>query len=79
MLFCVSSIYQVEVPGLITFFRDGDGLARLVNGRVGDLEPRKSEDDIFSFTRHDIKEVFLGDSFNVGEEGTGEMDFSIFV
>ena len=26
-----------------------------------------------------MEEVFLGDPFNVGEEGTGEMNFSTFV
>ena len=79
MSFCVSKVYRVEVLELITFFRDGDGLARPVDGGVGDLESRKFEDDIFSFTRHDMEEMFLGNSFDVGEKGRGEMDFSIFV
>ena len=39
MAFSINGIYGVEILGLITGFRDGDGLARPVNGGVGGLKP----------------------------------------
>ena len=40
MVFDVCGMYGVEIFGLITSFRNGDGLVRPVNGGVGGLEPR---------------------------------------
>ena len=39
MAFDVSGMYGVEILGLVTGFRDEDGLARPVNGGVGGLKP----------------------------------------
>ena len=43
------------------------------------MEPRKSKDNILSATRHDVEEMFLHNTFYIGEEGTSEADFPIFV
>ena len=79
MVFNVSGMYGVEILRLITGLRYEDGLARPVNGEVGNLEPGEFEDNIFSTTRHDVKEMFLCYSFYVGEEDTSEADFTVFV
>ena len=39
MTFSVNGMYGIEILGLVTGFRDGNGLVRLVNGRVGGLKP----------------------------------------
>ena len=39
MAFSVNGMYGIEILGLVTGFRDENGLVRLVNGRVGGLEP----------------------------------------
>ena len=39
MVFGVCGMYGVEILGLVTGFRDGDGLVRPVNGGVGGLKP----------------------------------------
>ena len=79
MLSDICGVYQIEVLGLITSVRDGYDLAGSINGGVDDLEPEKSEDDIFPSTGHDMEEVFLCNTFYLGEEDTGETDFSVFV
>ena len=38
MAFSVSSMYGIEILGLVIGFRDGNGLVRPVNGGVGDLK-----------------------------------------
>ena len=64
---------------MITSLRDGDGLVEPSDGGIDDLERGKSKDDIFSSTGHDMEEVFLCDTFYVGEESASKMDFSVFV
>ena len=39
MAFGVSGVYGIEILGLVASFRDGNSLARPVNGRVGGLKP----------------------------------------
>ena len=43
------------------------------------MEPGEPKDDVFSSTTHDIEEMFLGDPFNVGVEGTSIADCTGFV
>ena len=43
------------------------------------MKPRESKDDVFLATAHDVKEVFLGNSFDVGIEGTGVPNSTCFV
>ena len=50
-----------------------------VDGRVCSLEPGESEDDVFSSTAHDVEEMFLGDSFDVGIESAGVVNCICFV
>ena len=50
-----------------------------VDGGVCDLKPGKSEDNVFSAAAHDIKEMFLGNPFNVHVEGTSVANCTSFV
>ena len=43
------------------------------------MEPRESEDDVFSSTVHDIEEMFLGNPSDVGVEGAGVANCTSFV
>ena len=54
-------------------------MTRPIDGEIGGLEPGESEDNIFPATRHDVEEMFLGNTFYVGKEGANEADFPIFV
>ena len=64
---------------MVTGFRDGHSLSGPVNDGVSDAGPEESEDDIFSSTFHDIKEMFLDDPFDIGEKGAGVTDCTSFV
>ena len=39
MTFSVSGVHEIEILGLVAGFRDRNGLARPVNGRIGGLKP----------------------------------------
>ena len=43
------------------------------------MEPGDSEDHILAATVHDIEEMLLGDSFDVGVEGAGVVNCTRFV
>ena len=64
---------------MVAGFRDGQSLSDPVDGAVGGTEPGESEDDVFVSTAHDIEEVFLGDSFDVGIEGASVTNCTSFV
>ena len=50
-----------------------------VNGGVHDAEPGESKDDILTSTAHDVEEMFLSNSFNIGVEGASIMNCTSFV
>ena len=50
-----------------------------IDGGVHGAEPGESEDNILATTAHDVKEMLLGDPFNVGVEGASVMDCTSFV
>ena len=50
-----------------------------VNGGVGGVEPGESEDDVFLSTTHDVEEMFLNNSFNVGVESASITNCTSFV
>ena len=50
-----------------------------VNGGVRGAEPGESEDDVFSSTAHDVEEMLLSYSFDVGVEGASITDCTSFV
>ena len=50
-----------------------------VNGGAHNVEPKESEDDVFSATLHDVEEMFLGNPFNVHVEGAGIADCTSLV
>ena len=70
MLLGVSGVDGVKILWLVVGFRDGQGLLDPIYGGVCDTEPGESEDVIFVSTAHNVEEMFLGDPFNVGVEGT---------
>ena len=43
------------------------------------MEPGEYEDHVFATTAHDVKEVLLGNPFNVGVEGASVADCTGFV
>ena len=46
---------------------------------VGGVEPGESENDIFLATTHNVREMFLSNSFNVCVEGASVPDCTSFV
>ena len=64
---------------MIVGFRDGQSLPGPIDGWICGSEPGESEDDVFTSTAHDIEEMLLGDSFNVGVEGVSVVDCTGFV
>ena len=50
-----------------------------VDGQVDFSEPRKSEDHIFVSQGGDVKGDLPSNSFNIEEEGGGEVDYSLAV
>ena len=74
-----SGLSGVKILWLITGLRDSQSLSGLVDSGVGDMEPEKSEDDVFLATTHDVEEIFLGDPFDVHVQGTGIVDGTCFI
>ena len=50
-----------------------------VDSGVCGMEPGESKDDIFLLTTHDVKEMFLGNPFNIGIEDADIANYACFV
>ena len=59
---------------MVAGFGDSQGLPGPVDGGVRSSKPREPEDDVFTSTAHDIEEMLLGDSFDIGVEGASIAD-----
>ena len=79
MSLSVSSVDGVEVFQLVARFRYSHHLFCSVDSRVHDMEPRESEDNVFSATAHNIEEMFLNNPFDVHVESASVTDCSSFV
>ena len=64
---------------MIAGLGNDQGLYDPIDGGIGSMEPRESENDVFLTTVHDIEEVFLGNPFNVHIEGASIMNCISFV
>ena len=64
---------------MIVGFGNGQGLSDPVDDGVSDTEPGESKDDIFLATTHDIKEMFLGDPFDICIESASVVNCASFV
>ena len=65
----IDSMDGIEILWLIAGFRDGQGLFDPIYSGVHGMEPRESEDDIFSSTAHDVEKMFLSDPFDICIKG----------
>ena len=64
---------------MVTRLRDSQGLPDPVDGGVSGTEPGEPQDDVFLSTAHDVEEMFLDNSFNVGIEGASIVNCTGFV
>jgi len=76
--FVVDFVRGEEEFGFIDRFVDGESPGGPIDDWVGSPQPGESQDYVV-FERHNVEGYFLGNPFDVGEEGTGVLDISFLV